>query len=177
MSAANAYLHFQIPGSYRRSSATSSLPIPPIAIRGSSSITRPNTERSGLLLGASLLDEDSVFSAFFQEVKALQSDEEEDVPPDSQSLAEVLRLVPLSRNQLAQRWFPPRVSSDGFGGVRLTWHHRQREVRAVISGAQTTRGSYLYWEDGNNYGTIPNFTATTLFTQLDRLVGAAPFER
>ena len=177
MSVASAYLPLQIPGVYRRSSATATLPVPPIAIRGSSSIMRPNAERSGLLLGSSLLDEDPVFSAFFQEVKALQEDEEEDVPPDFQALAETLRLVPFSRNQLAQRWSPPRVASDGFGGVRLTWQNKQYEVRAVISGAQTARGSYLYWEDDNGYGTIPNFTATTLFMFLDRLEKAAPFER
>jgi hypothetical protein len=177
MSVASAYLPIQTPAIYRRSSATASLPIPPIAIRGSSSITRPNADRSGLLLGSSLLSEDPVFSAFFQKVQALQEDTEEDVPPDSQALAEILRLVPFSRNQLAQRWPSPRVASDGFGGVRLTWRNKQYELRAVVSGGQTTRGSYLYWEDENGYGTVPNFTATTLFMFLDRLEKAAPFER
>jgi hypothetical protein len=128
-------------------------------------------------LGSSLLSEDPVFSAFFQEVKGLQDDEEEDAPPDSQALAEVLRLTHFSRTQLAQNWSPPRVASDGFGGVRLTWRKDQREVRAVISGGQTTRGSYLYWEDTSGYGTVPNFTAATLSTYLYRLEKAAPFER
>jgi hypothetical protein len=122
------------------------------------------------------LADDPVFSAFFQDVKALQEDEEEDAPPDSQALAEVLRLVSFSRAQMAQRWSAPRIASDGFGGVRLTWHRERREVRAVISGAQTRRGSYLYWEDRNNYGTVPNFTAATLFTYLDQLE-KTPFER
>jgi hypothetical protein len=173
MSVAN--LPVQVPAIYRRSSATASLPVPPIAIRASNSITRPTTERASVF-GSSLLSEDPVFSAFFQKVKALQ-DDEDDVPPDSQALAEVLRLTPFSRNQLAQNWSSPRVATDGFGGVRLTWSKDQREVRAVISGRQTARGSYLYWEDPSGYGTIPNFTAATLFRYLDLLEKAAPFER
>ena len=177
MSVAFAYLPIQTPGIYKRSSATASLPVPPIAIRASNSVTRPDAERSSSILGSFLLSEDPVFSAFFQEVKSLQNDEEEDAPPDSQALAEVLRLTPFSRNQLAQYWSSPRVASDGFGGVRLTWRKNRREVRAVISGRQTARGSYLYWEDTDGYGTVPNFTAATLFTYLDRLEKAAPFER
>ena len=186
MSFASAYL--PIPRTYIRSSATAALPIPPIAIRGSNSISRPNTERSSLLLGSSLLSDDPIFIRFFQDVKALQDDQEEDVPPDSHALAEVLRLVPFSRNQMAERWSLPRIASDGFGGVRLSWQQGRKEVRAVISGAQTSRSSYLYWEDGNDYGTISNFTAATLFTYLDilfpstsypardqRLEEAAPF--
>jgi hypothetical protein len=177
MSYASASLPVRIPGIYQRSSATAAPPLPPIAIRGSNSIMRPSNEDSSLLLGSSLLDEDLVFSAFFQEVKALQDDEEEEVPPDSQALAEVLRLVAFSRIQLAQRWSSPRIASDGYGGIRLTWRKGSDEIRAVISGEQTSRRSYLYWEDKNNYGTVSNFTAATLFTYLDRLEKAAPFER
>jgi hypothetical protein len=130
-----------------------------------------------LLLGSSLLREDPVFSGFFQDVQALQDDEDEDAPPDSRALAEVLRLVPMSRNQLAERWFLPRVASDGFGGVRLTWRRPHAEVRAVISGGATIRRSYLYWEDESGYGTVPDFTPTTLSTYLDRLEKGAPLER
>jgi hypothetical protein len=176
MSFASAYSPAQIPLANVRSSAASAFLMPPIAIRGSSSISRPNSERSGLLLGSSLLSDDPIFSAFFQEVKALQHDQEEDIPPDSQALAEVLRLVPYSRAQMAQRWFPPVIASDGYGGVRLTWRKDGAEIRAVISGAQTTRGSYLYWEAGSRYGTVPNFTATTLFAYLDRLEKVASLE-
>jgi len=154
------------PAIYRSSCASTDVPSPPMAIRGSSSISRPTNERSGLLLGSSLLADDSLFRSFFQEVTALQDDPEEDAPPDSHALAEILRLVPLSRNQLAQRWFMPRISSDGFGGVRLTWRSGQTEVRAVISGGQTTRKSYLYWENRDNYGTVIDFTPTTLLTHL-----------
>jgi hypothetical protein len=171
-----ACLPVQTPGVYRRSSATAPLPVPPIAIRASNSVALSVVERSSLLEPSSLND-DPVFSAFLQEVKGLQDDVEEDAPPDSHALAEVLRLTPFSRNQLSQNWSSPRVASDGFGGIRLTWHKNQREVRAVISGRQTARGSYLYWEDTDGYGTVPNFTAATLFTYLDRLEKAAPFER
>lgn len=177
MSLATPALPISVPAIYRNSLSCAAPPLPSIAIRGSSSIMRPNAERAGLLLGSSLLSEDAVFSAFFQDVKALQCDEDEDAPPDSRALAEVLRLVPFSRNQLAQRWSPPRVASDGFGGVRLSWRKEGKEVRAIISGGQTIRRSYLYWEDATGYGTIPDFTATTLYTYLDRLEKAAPFER
>jgi len=162
---------------YRSSSASIEVPPPPIAIRGSSSITRPTGERSGLLLGSSLLADDPLFKAFFQEVKGLQEDENEDAPPDSHALAEILRLVPFSRNQLAQRWFTPRIAADGFGGVRLTWRKGQTEVRAVISGARTKRRSYLYWEDGDEYYTVSDFTPATLLSHLALQEKAATLER
>jgi hypothetical protein len=177
MSIACETIPAQFAGIYRRSSATSLLPLPPIAIRGSSLVSRPDNDRSSLLLGSTLLSEDQAFRAFFQEVKALQDDPEEDSPPDSQALAEVLRLVPFSRSQLAQRWCAPRIASDGFGGVRLSWQKGRHEVRAVISGSQTTRRNYIYWESGEEYGTIPDFTAATLFTQLTLLEKVAPIER
>ena len=164
----------QIPGLYRRSSATATMPPPPIAIRASNSIWRPYSERSSQTLGSSLLNEDPVFKTFFQEVESLQKDEDEDVPPDSHALSEVLRLVPFSRNQLAQRWTPPRIASDGFGGVRLSWQIGQHEVRAVISGGETARENYLYWEDGKTYGTVPNFTPATLFAYLDKMEKPGP---
>jgi hypothetical protein len=122
---------------------------------------------------SSLLNEDPVFKAFFQEVELLQKDDEEDVPPDSHSISEVLRLVPFSRSQLAQRWLQPRAASDGFGGIRLSWQKGRFEVRAVISGRETARENYLYWEDGNTYGTVPNFTPATLFSYLDKMSKAA----
>jgi len=136
---------------------------------GFGSVSKTHSERPTLLLGADMLAGDTLFKEFFQELKSLQEDQDEDAPPDHKSLAEVLRLVPFSRNQLAQKWFAPRVSSDGFGGVRLTWQRGQREVRAVISGSQTERSSYLYWENGNSYETVPDFTAATLYTFLYRL--------
>jgi hypothetical protein len=156
----------QRPVLYRSSSASIEVPPPPMAIRGSTSVSRPNSERSGLLLGSALLVEDPLFSAFFQEVKALQMDPDEDAPPDDYALAEVLRLVPFSRNQLAQDWYKPSVTSDGFGGVRLSWRRGQCEVRVVISGAQTARKSYLYWESGDTYGTVQDFTPATLLAYL-----------
>lgn len=178
MSIAGALLPFAMAGPYRANSATTTIPLPIVAIRSSNSISRPNSdrERANLQLGATLLSEDPVFSAFFQDVRALQ-DEDDDIPPDEKALAEVLRLVPFSRSQLAQRWAAPRVAPDGYGGVRLTWKHNQREVRAVISGIQTTRSSYIYWEDGDEYGTVSNFTPATLYSYLDRLEGEGPFER
>jgi len=178
MSVATADRPVQIPAIiYERNSATEMIPLPPIAIRASNSIWRPYPERSSQTLGSSLLNEDSLFRAFFQEIESLQKDDEEDVPPDSHSVSEVLRLVPFSRSQLAQHWFGPRVASDGFGGVRLSWQKGQREVRAVISGEGVARGNYLYWEDGNTYGTVANFTPATLFACLDQMEKGTPFER
>jgi hypothetical protein len=177
MSVATADRHVEIPVIYRGSPATVVIPLPPIAIRASNSVWQPYTERSSQTLGSSLLAEDSLFKTFFQEVESLQADEDEDTPPDSHALSEVLRLVPFSRSQLAQHWFVPRVASDGFGGVRLSWRKDQREVRAVISGEGVARGNYLYWEDGSAYGTVPNFTPATLFACLDQMEKGTPFER
>jgi hypothetical protein len=167
----------QNPSIYGSSSVTVLLPVSPIATQASNSVSRSNSTRPGLLLGADLLSDDSLFRTFFQQVKALERDDEEDAPPDSRALAEVLRLIPFSRLQLAQKWSVPRISSDGFGGIRLTWQKGNQEVRAVISGNQTTRSSYLYWENGDIYETVPNFTAATLSTYLERLEKAARVER
>lgn len=169
MSVATADRPVDIPTLYRQVSATEMRLPPPIAIRASNLIWRPYQEHSTLTLGSSLLDEDPVFKKFFQEVESLRKDEDEDAPPDTHAVSEVLRLVPFSRNQLAQHWLPPRVASDGFGGVRLSWQKGRYEVRAVISGRETTRENYLYWEDGNAYGTVPNFTPVTLFTYLNKM--------
>lgn len=173
-----ACLEVRPPAAYRANSASiQGLPVPPLANRGFSSISRSFSERPGLLLGSSLLADDLLFKAFFQEVRALQEDENEDSPPDSHALAEILRLVPFSREQLAQRWFVPRIASDGFGGVRLTWRKGHTEVRAVISGAGTKRRSYLYWESGDEYYTIYDFTPATLLSCLTRQEKAAALER
>ena len=79
------------------------VPSPPMAIRGSSSVSRPTSERSGLLLGSSNCWLTTPYSDHFcEEVTALQDDpvgRGHSARFVSRSSEEILRLVPLSRNQ------------------------------------------------------------------------------
>ncbi len=97
----------------------------------------------------------------------IRNDEDEDSPPTEYAISQALHLTEDSANLLAQKWRAPRVATDGYGGLRLSWRDGQRELRAVIAGNKD-KERYLYWEDIGGYGSIPNFTATTLFTYLDR---------
>jgi hypothetical protein len=97
----------------------------------------------------------------------ISNDEDEDSPPTEYAITQALYLTKDSANLLAQKWHTPRVATDGYGGLRLSWRDGKRELRAVIAGNKN-KERYLYWEDTGRYGSIPNFTATTLFTYLDR---------
>ena len=106
----------------------------------------------------------------------IQNDREEDSPPTDYAISQALTLVGVSSELLAQRWKLPRVATDGYGGLRLSWKENLREVRAVITGSRE-KERYLYWEGQSGYGSISNFTAVTLFSYLDRLLGGKEFAR
>jgi hypothetical protein len=108
---------------------------------------------------------DAVFRTFIEELFDLQNDDEEDVPIAPQVLAEVLDATSESFVLLGGRWARPRVSTDDAGGVRLSWSVENRELRAVFP-ASVNRYGYLYRQDGNDHGTINNFTGATLSNQL-----------
>jgi hypothetical protein len=101
----------------------------------------------------------------------IRNDEDEDSPPTEYAVAQALHLTEDSAKLLAQKWRSPRVATDGYGGLRLSWRDGKRELRAVIAGNKD-KERYLYWEDIGGYGSIPNFTATTLFTYLDRFTSS-----
>jgi hypothetical protein len=104
----------------------------------------------------------------------IRNDEDEDAPPTEYAIAQALSLTEDSANLLAQKWRVPRVATDGYGGLRLSWRDGKRELRAVITGTKD-KERYLYWEEIGGYGSIPNFTAITLFSYLDRLIGKRAF--
>lgn len=121
-----------------------------------------------VLLGK-LLEEDLQFRDFIDDLLSLFSENEEDEPAVAENaLVQALDLTPLARSLLAQRWPSPRVATDGAGGIRLNWKTGARELRAVIPG-KTNRERYLYWEDGDRYGAVQNFTAASLYRWMDWL--------
>ena len=115
-----------------------------------------------------LFHTDKTFQDFVNEVFFLSLDEEE--TPPAGHVEQLLQLTPFAKTLLAQEWSQPWVTTDGSGGIRLSWRREARELRAVLS-ADPQRERYLYWQDGSEYGAIPNFGSATLFTRLHWLNG------
>jgi hypothetical protein len=115
-------------------------------------------------------------SVLERQILEIQNDAEEDAPPTDYAVAQTLSLVDISIDLLAQRWKLPRLATDGYGGLRLSWKNNIREIRAVITGSRE-KERYLYWEGPSGYGSIPNFTAVTLFSYLDELLDGQEFAR
>jgi hypothetical protein len=106
----------------------------------------------------------------------IRNDRDEESPPTDYAVSQTISLVETSAMLLAQRWKLPRLATDGYGGLRLSWKENNRELRAVVT-ASREKERYLYWEDPGGYGSISNFTAITLFSYLDSLLGGKDFAR
>jgi len=106
----------------------------------------------------------------YRQIIEISSDEDEDAPPNQVSVCSTIALCQTSAAILGHRWPKPRVATDGFGGLRLSWRSGKSELRAVISGSEL-RDSYLYWQNEAGYGSTNNFTGVTLFSHLERMVG------
>jgi hypothetical protein len=108
---------------------------------------------------------DPAFSRFAQSVLSLRTKEEgepeEDLPATAYSVVQVFYLTPQSRFSLSQAWQAPVVVTDGYGGIRMTWRNRDRDVRVAVPGNEEGKRR-LYWEEGDSYGSIPDVTPTTL---------------
>jgi hypothetical protein len=62
----------------------------------------------------------------------------------------------------------PIMLADDEGALRVRWMNRDRELRANF-GASPQHRSYLYFEDGGNYG-LENLSGEVLAERLRRLV-------
>lgn len=113
-------------------------------------------------------------SALQEAIQALQCDEEDDSPPTDYAFGQVLSLCTDATTLLGHRWRKPRVATDGFGGLRLSWKANDKELRAIV-GDQEDKERYLYWEEKEKYGAERNFTGVTLFSYLDSLLQGKPF--
>jgi hypothetical protein len=102
-------------------------------------------------------------------INEIQSDPDEEEPPTAYAANQAILLCSASTSLLGHRWIMPRVASDGYGGLRLSWRNGQKELRAVIAGNRDQE-RYLYWEDETGYGSVGNFTEITLFTYLDKSI-------
>ena len=116
----------------------------------------------------SAFPQDPVFDRLFEEISLLRVDPDEDAPPTQFAVNEALGLIGSVRARLTGYWTEPHIATDGYGGLRFSWRNDQKEVRAIIP--RKTKGrQYLYWEDGDQYDTVDNFTSVTLASFLDRL--------
>jgi hypothetical protein len=115
-----------------------------------------------------LFHADKAYRDFVNEVFSLSSDEEE-THPANHVVEQMLEITPFAKLLLAQDWSQPWITTDGSGGIRLSWRHGSRELRAVFLAEPRER--YIYWQDGSPHGVIPNFVSATLFAWLRWLNG------
>jgi hypothetical protein len=127
-----------------------------------------------LALGAESDCVDAPLTSLAHELSEILNDEDEDAPPTPYAISHSISICTLPSKLLSHNWRKPRVATDGYGGVRMSWKFGKRELRAVVTGSQD-RERYLYWEDESGYGSISNFTPVTLFTYLDALVTNTAF--
>jgi len=107
------------------------------------------------------------FLAFCTELLQFNHDDEDDqIAPSARDAA--LAVVEGAYSKLPNKWRAPWITTDGGGGVRLTWTSRAREIRAVFP-SDPRRLQYLYLEDGDWHQMIRNFTAATLCSQFEWL--------
>jgi hypothetical protein len=116
-----------------------------------------------------LLLTDSSFRDLAAEVIAMGApDDDEPEGASTEAVGWALELLPKAWVQLGAGWSSPFVSLDGYGGLRMTWNRGRKEVRAVVP-ADGKRPRYIYFEEENRYGTVPNFTDLTLASYLLKL--------
>ena len=109
---------------------------------------------------------DKAYAAFVDDLFSLYHEEDE-TPPSDEVVDWVLGSTVWTKMMLDQNWKGPRVTSDDEGGLRLSWREGDRELRAIVPADLSRR--YLYWQDGANYGGIPNFGSATLYLRLERM--------
>jgi hypothetical protein len=116
-----------------------------------------------------ILTQDKVFNSFLQDVIELRnqspsSAEDDDLPATAYSITNAIYVSLLPRMALGSNWSRPHVTTDGYGGIRMSWIRGDREVRAVIppDANPGTRRRYIYWDSGEKYGSVPNFTPSSL---------------
>jgi hypothetical protein len=112
-----------------------------------------------------LFSVDPLFSRFAFAVLALRvkdgDEPEEDAAATAYAVSQAFYLVPQSRLSLSQAWRPPFLVTDGYGGIRMTWANRGRDVRVSVPGNDSGK-RMLYWEEGDAYGSVHDVTPTTL---------------
>jgi hypothetical protein len=123
-----------------------------------------------------LFSVDPLFSNFAQAVLALRvkdADEPpEDAPATSYAVSQIFYLVPQSRLSLSQTWKAPLLITDGYGGVRMTWSSRGRDVRVSVPPRDSGK-RMLYWEEEDVYGSVSDVTPTTLTKYLQWMTNGA----
>jgi hypothetical protein len=119
-----------------------------------------------------VLTQDKLFNRFLQELLALRledpNERDGNLAATGYAVTTAVYVSLLPRMMLGSSWKMPHVATDGYGGIRMSWIGDNREVRAVIppDANPGTRRRYIYWDSGEQYGSIPNFTPSSLRTWL-----------
>ena len=86
-----------------------------------------------------LFHTDKTFQDFVNEVFFLSLDEEE-TPPAGHVVEQLLQLTPFAKTLLAQEWSQPWVTTDGSGGIRLSWRREApRAARSAFCRSSTRK--------------------------------------
>lgn len=101
-----------------------------------------------------------------EHITALASGDERDeygvLRPTEYALCQTTELLrDASRRGETYRFPDASVTTDEEGGVRIEWLHNDRAVHLVVPATNEGQ-SYLYHEDGDDYGIVKPMTASVL---------------
>lgn len=93
-----------------------------------------------------------------------EEDEDEDLlKPTNYAFDKAWNLVENASKVLKKKFPKAWVSTDGEGGIRLTWSKLQSEAEVrLICGATPEKRTYIYNEQGAKYGVIEQVSASSL---------------
>lgn len=110
-------------------------------------------------------------AVLLKELGRLLREEEYDedfLKPTDYSIRKAVELALTNTSAINATASAPKVSTDGFGGIRIEWRHGNKEVRTIIA-SNTKQQSYIYYEDPNSYALDPEITPSLVRKRLDWL--------
>jgi hypothetical protein len=105
----------------------------------------------------------SLLSNFLLQLYEILIDEDEDFPPYNNVVERATTIL----GGVDQPIPYPRVATDGYGGLRLSWHYNQHEVRVVV---KNDGSDYIYWEDGDEHGLVQDVTPSNVVKYVNSLI-------
>jgi hypothetical protein len=96
-----------------------------------------------------------------ERLSAPRYEEDEDERPSAWAFDTTSRLVHDAGAVLAGDFPPGAISSDGAGRLRVEWKYSARQLRLVVPAGADGK-SYIYHQDGGNFGIVKDLTAASL---------------
>jgi hypothetical protein len=93
---------------------------------------------------------------------------EEEIPPTAHAVKTASQLLREANRKIKTNFPCGSVSTDDVGGIRIQWQGQNREVRLIIAALPEGR-SYIYHEQGDDYGKEREVTSENLAHWLDHL--------